>query len=855
MKYFTPKSFLTGVFIFGMVSISFIALTNGSGGPAGNSHAPYNSRTNCTQCHSGTIQTSGTNWSNISFEGDFNGTGGYTPDSTYNMMVKYVHTGKSTFGFQVIPMYSSGDSMAGSVANNSGGTRKVTQTWSGQTMEFITHSSSGNSGTDSIEWTFDWTAPSRNVGPVTFFVVVNSANGNGGNSGDIIIAREFTVGLSNLFPVSTITADTNVICNGDSLQFYGDATQNANLFSWRFPGGSPSTSSDQNPKIRFNGQGTQKAYLKSGTSGLGYGAEDTFEFTVRPPITAFIGGGNKSICEGDSVQITANFVVGQDYVWMNGETGNQIWAKDTGDYYVTVSRNGCDRTSNTVRVNFKSKPSASLSSDVSIYGDTACVNSTITLQTSSGFDSFYYYRNGKLLAVTDSENYSTNFDMASTYGLRVRSATNGCLSDLATYDIAQRDRLPAPSMTCDSSSSSAVTFSWTVPYATSGFEISIDSGNNWIDPSSGSMGMNHLITGMQPETNAQLWLRAYDDLPCGSSEIAKQVCKSDTCNSLSFTIDVAERACLGENVPLTINGLKDAKYAVYFELGGPSTDTIYNFIASTSRNYNVSVIDSNFLVCPAEVVTFGIKVDTIQSTALSFDNGASNYCPGDEVTVSAPEGMENYAFWLNTAEVQNSSVSTYVSSDLNNGDSIQVVLTKGACTDTSDLTAVPMDPAPNASFTFQRFGPNYVFTPEDNGLLEYSWEFGNGTSSDEEEPTVDLGGEQNTDVKAKLTVTSANGCTNSDSVTISVPDMTSISELKTLGLEIYPNPVENELRIKSESGKPFTVKVVDVQGKLIYENSVQGISTVISAQDWNAGVYLIEIEIDGKTISHRVIKN
>jgi uncharacterized protein (TIGR03437 family) len=53
---------------------------------------------------------------------------------------------------------------------------------------FITHTSAGtrNGTPGGASFQFDWTPPATNVGPVTFFVAGNAANGNGAPTGDFI---------------------------------------------------------------------------------------------------------------------------------------------------------------------------------------------------------------------------------------------------------------------------------------------------------------------------------------------------------------------------------------------------------------------------------------------------------------------------------------------------------------------------------------------------------------------------------------------------------------------------------------------------------------------------------------------
>jgi hypothetical protein len=57
---------------------------------------------------------------------------------------------------------------------------------SGNTRKNIVHQENGGATADAHTFNFTWTAPSTNVGDVTFYVAANAANGNGLKTGDWI---------------------------------------------------------------------------------------------------------------------------------------------------------------------------------------------------------------------------------------------------------------------------------------------------------------------------------------------------------------------------------------------------------------------------------------------------------------------------------------------------------------------------------------------------------------------------------------------------------------------------------------------------------------------------------------------
>ncbi len=71
----------------------------------------------------------------------------------------------------------------------------------------------------------------------------NNLNATGANGNPALCAADFMV-------------DRQIICAGDSLQFIDDSYNNVSGWSWNFQGGTPTTSTDQNPLIHYNSSGS-----------------------------------------------------------------------------------------------------------------------------------------------------------------------------------------------------------------------------------------------------------------------------------------------------------------------------------------------------------------------------------------------------------------------------------------------------------------------------------------------------------------------------------------------------------------------------------------------------------------------
>jgi len=144
---------------------------NSGQAPLGRTGAP--GETTCGGCHSG-----GSYSGSMTFEfGTENGSE-YEPGETY--VITFIGDyGAPRYGFS-ITVLDADDNPAGDFTlinedNTSFGTLANGRQYVGHKAADATN-----------EWTFEWTAPSQDVGPVTFYYVINAANGDGGTGGDFV---------------------------------------------------------------------------------------------------------------------------------------------------------------------------------------------------------------------------------------------------------------------------------------------------------------------------------------------------------------------------------------------------------------------------------------------------------------------------------------------------------------------------------------------------------------------------------------------------------------------------------------------------------------------------------------------
>jgi len=97
-------------------------------------------------------------------------------------------TSRRRWGFQLTALDGTSN-RAGNLQNSSGLTQ-VLEGGPGGNRQYIEHSFLGTFQGQRLlaNWTFNWVAPTSDVGPVTFYAAGNQANNNGTESGDQIYA-------------------------------------------------------------------------------------------------------------------------------------------------------------------------------------------------------------------------------------------------------------------------------------------------------------------------------------------------------------------------------------------------------------------------------------------------------------------------------------------------------------------------------------------------------------------------------------------------------------------------------------------------------------------------------------------
>ena len=359
----------------------------------------------------------------------------------------------------------------------------------------------------------------------------------------------------------------------------------------------------------------------------GVGAAPVF-VTVNPlpaaPTISVVG--NIELCEGD--EITLNAPAGfSTYQWSNGETTQSITVNNAGTFDVTVSdANGCESppaTPITTSVNPLPTPPI-----ITANGPTTfCEGDSVTLTASGGFTN-YQWSNGantQSITVFDSNAYFS-----------IVTDANGCVSPISEATIITAIAAPdTPVITTDGSPTfcegDSVTL--TAPFGFSAYQ--------W------SNGAN---TQSITVHNSGIFDVVVSDINNCDSPTSEPITVTaiSTTSAPAITINGETALCEGESVVLTAPGGSSG----YQWSNGETTQSI---TITSSGTYTCIITSAdNCESPPSEPIT--ITVNPLPATPIITSNNSTEFCDGENVTLSAPAGFSDY-LWSNGETTQSITVT------------------------------------------------------------------------------------------------------------------------------------------------------------------------------------------------------
>jgi PKD repeat protein len=473
-----------------------------------------------------------------------------------------------------------------------------TSSTNGTTTTFSNTTTSGNS----YSWAFGDGNSSTDPNPEhtygtdgTYTVILTATN----DCGSTTATETVTIVTA---PIAGFTADVTSGCTPMTVNFMDQSSANTTGWLWTFEGGTPATSTDQNPIVTYGTAGVYSVTLEvSNAAGTNTAAETSYILVEEGPTAGF---GSTQL--GTTQTFNNSSTNGNTYLWDFGDGNNSTMENPshtytmTGTYTVVLTTtNDCGSVTATevVSITVTSAPVAGFTADVL----SGCAPLTVnyTDQSSANTTSWLWTFEGGTPATSTDQNPQVLYDQLGNYNVTL-TATNATGDNTATQNSFIQITESAPlsafnsstadaTVTFDNGSTGATTYAWT-----------FGDGN--------TSTMENPTHTYQDDGTYEVILIVTNN--CGTSETSETVVIATLPNA-GFSMDV--NAGCG---PLTVN-FADASsnntdtWAWTFPGGTPATSADQNpsVTYDASGTYDVTLVVTNAQGMDTEVQMNGVTVD------------------------------------------------------------------------------------------------------------------------------------------------------------------------------------------------------------------------------------------------------
>lgn len=287
--------------------------------------------------------------------------------------------------------------------------------------------------------------------------------------------------------------------------------------------------------------------------------------------------------------------------------------------------------------------------------------------------------------------------------------------------------------------------------------------------------------------------------------------------------------CAGDQVTFSGTGASSYSWTGGVTDGSPFTPSVTDTYTVTGTDVNACSNTSTVTVTVNSLPTVGGNVT---------DN---TICTGTSVTFNGT-GAVSYTWTggvINATPFTPTGTATYTvtGTDAN------------TCTNTSTVTVTVFNlPTVNFTITFDSVCTNWGSVTLPGATPPGGIYSGTGVTGNIFDPGVGTG-----NFVITYTYTDGNGCTNFDTDNILVSGCLSIYNEPGQEVIIYPNPTENYFYIKSNSSDIYDLRILDMNGKMIYAAKVSD-ADMIDVSTFSAGTYIVELANNDQVYGSRLIK-
>ncbi len=661
-------------------------------------------------------------------------------------------------------------------------------------------------------------------------------------------------------PVADFVADQTTVTAGTIVNFTDLSTNFPTSWSWTFNGGTPGTSTDQNPSIAYNTPGVFQVSLTA-TNTAGSDTETKIDYiTVNPvadpPVADFVASEtNISIGQFvDFTDLTANLPDSWSWTFEAGTPGTStaqnptgIVYNSTGTFTVTLEATnayGSDTEIKTGYINVEM--GAGFSLDFEDCADYSYDFTPWTVNDVDGLDTYGssdcdFPGEGAPMAYIAFNPTDAGFALANAHG-GVRCGMSICPSNAS----ASNDWLISEQLSLLNNSS--ITF-WVLSpkpgsWGNESYNVAVSTTNN--NPASFTV-----IAG--PEIAPDTWTERVYDLSAYDNQDVYIAVQHVSVEKFMFWIDdisiytepaasapvanfIADNTaiCVGSSLQFTNLTSDGDSYSWTFAGGTPPSSTDVNPLITydIAGTYTVELTATN--AYGSDTAT---KIDYITVT----DAPTLGIAVTDVLCNGGTNGAANLTVTGGTAPFTYSWSSGETSEDLTDitADNYTVTVTdyNGCIVTESEIISEPEPLTVIVSgvdeSSYDACDGSATATPS-GGTPSYSYLWSDGQTTSP--ATALCSGDY------FVTVTDANDCYITDMVTISFPDDIADNE-NSFSFNIYPNP--NNGIFSLEFGTPNTedisIEVLNISNQIVLSTTVAEQVMEIDMRSFAKGVYFVKV--------------
>lgn len=326
----------------------------------------------------------------------------------------------------------------------------------------------------------------------------------------------------------------------------------------------------------------------------------------------------------------------------------------------------------------------------------------------------------------------------------------------------------------------------------------------------------------------------------------------DVCGDFNFgevedyCIEIRSGNACNMNVTSTVidptcNEMQNGSIALNVSGGTPGYNYSWNNGMTGSNVNNLNTNNYSVIITDGSGCDTTINFPLVYSTQLFLNETITTpNCPNSSdgsISVNASGGNGFTYQWNNGPNANNwSNIGT---------GSYQVTATdnEGCKITQSFLITKPVVNTPVANFTTNNFDLMIEFNNNSQNANSYEWDFGDGNTSTDFEPTHSYitTGVYNVCLSAISTCDTVVTCN-----AINVQNVGLKDEKIKLGIKIFPNPASSSITIEKETDEVSKAFIYTSNGKLVSEIELSINTKQLSIQNWPSGIYYFHFMNDNK---------